>query len=69
MAALLVLAVACSQPETQQTQTTSSAPEAAVTAAIPAELKPALEGIVAAELLAHTKALSSDELEGRSSTT
>jgi len=65
MAALLLLAVACSQPETQQTQTTSAAPEA-VTAAIPAELKPVLDSIVAAEMLAHTTKLSSDELEGRS---
>ena len=62
-AALLTLAVACTQtPPTNQTSKTPSPPPGA---AIPAELKPALDAITANDIMQHTKTLSADEYEGR----
>lgn len=62
-AAVLALAVACTQtPPTNQTSKTN---EPATGVAIPAELKPALDSISAADILQHTKTLSGDEYEGR----
>ena len=64
--ALAVLAIACVQtPTTNQTANTNAAATTTMTAAIPAELKPALDTIKADDIMAHTKALSSDEYEGR----
>jgi Zn-dependent M28 family amino/carboxypeptidase len=60
-AALLALTVACTQ--TSPTNQTSKTTEPA--AAIPSELKPALDSISAADILQHTKVLSGDEYEGR----
>jgi Zn-dependent M28 family amino/carboxypeptidase len=67
-AALAVLSVACVQtPTTNQTANTNAAAgdAPANAAAIPAELKPALDTISANDILTHTKALSADEYEGR----
>lgn len=67
-AALAVLCVACVQPTTtnQTANTNAAAGDATTTAAaIPAELKPALDTINANDILTHTKALSADEYEGR----
>ncbi|HZG52937.1 MAG TPA: M28 family metallopeptidase [Pyrinomonadaceae bacterium] len=63
-AVLSVLTVACVQtPTTNQTGNTNAA--ATNTAAVPAELKPALDTINSNDILQHTKTLSSDEYEGR----
>jgi Zn-dependent M28 family amino/carboxypeptidase len=65
VAALAVLSNACVQtPTTNQTANTNAAATTA-NAAIPAELKPALDTINANDILAHTKVLSADEFEGR----
>lgn len=62
---LLALSIACVQtPTTNQTANTNAAATTA-NAAIPAELKPALDTINANDIMAHTKVLSSDEYEGR----
>ncbi|HEY0098751.1 MAG TPA: M28 family metallopeptidase [Pyrinomonadaceae bacterium] len=64
--ALAVLSNACVQtPTTNQAANTNAAAPTA-NAAIPAELKPALDTINANDIMAHTKVLSSDEYEGRS---
>lgn len=64
LALLAPLALAsCVAP--QQQQTAEPAKDSATSAAIPAELKPALDSIKAEEILNHTKTLSSDEYEGR----
>ncbi|HEX9918622.1 MAG TPA: M28 family metallopeptidase [Pyrinomonadaceae bacterium] len=68
LAALLAaLTVACVQtPTTNQTaNTNAAATNTNATAALPAELKPALDAINANDIMAHTKVLSSDEYEGR----
>jgi Zn-dependent M28 family amino/carboxypeptidase len=63
--ALGLLAVACVQtPTTNQTTNTNAAANAN-TAAMPAELKPALDTINAEDIMRHTRVLSSDEYEGR----
>lgn len=66
LAALALLSSACVQtPTTNQTANTNAAATANTAAAIPAELKPALDTINANDIMAHTKVLSSDEYEGR----
>ncbi len=62
-AAVLALAIACTQmsPTNQPSKTNEPAPGAA----IPAELKPALDAISAADIMQHTKTLAADEYEGR----
>ncbi|HEX8635643.1 MAG TPA: M28 family metallopeptidase [Pyrinomonadaceae bacterium] len=66
-AVLSVLTVACVQtPTTNQAgNTNAAATNTNATAAVPAELKPALDTINANDILQHTKTLSSDEYEGR----
>ena len=67
-ALFLVLLAACSRTETPTntaTPTASDAPQPQQAAAIPAELRPALDSIAATDILNHTKVLSSDEFEGR----
>jgi Zn-dependent M28 family amino/carboxypeptidase len=62
-AAFLTLVIACQQaPTTNQPANTNSATAGVAT---PAELKPALETINANDILQHTRALSTDEFEGR----
>ena len=61
-AAVLALAIACTQGPTNQVSKTN---EPAPGAAIPAELKPALDSINTNDILQHTKVLSADEYEGR----
>jgi len=68
LAVSLMLATACVQnPTPPQGNQTANANTAAPTAAaaIPAELKPALDSINANDILQHTKTLSADEYEGR----
>jgi Zn-dependent M28 family amino/carboxypeptidase len=65
VAALAVLSNACVQTTTNQTANTNAAATTATAAAIPAELKPALDTINSNDIMAHTKVLSSDEYEGR----
>src|SRR5919205_603302 len=63
LAALLACAAACTTTApTTNTATTSPTPAAA---AIPAELKPALDSINSDDLLRHIKELASDPYEGR----
>ncbi len=63
-AALITFAVACTQtPSTNQNANTTA--QTTSSAAIPAELKPALDAISANDIMQHTKVLSADELEGR----
>ena len=62
-AALLTLAVACTNMPTNNQPANTNA--ASSTAAFPAELKPALDSINASDIMNHTKALSADEYEGR----
>ncbi len=62
LAALLMLAMACMAPTTNQPANTNAP---ANTAGIPTELKPALDAIKADDIREHTKVLSSDEYEGR----
>ena len=64
LAALLLCAGACTTTPTNQNTATTPTP-AATTAAIPAELKPALDSINADDILRHIKELSSDAYEGR----
>jgi len=65
-AALAALAGACVQtPTTNQTANTNAAATNTTSAAVPAELKPALDSINSNDIMAHTKTLSSDEYEGR----
>lgn len=66
--ALAVLSIACVQTPTTTNQTANTNAAATTTTAaavIPAELKPALDTIKADDIMTHTKALSSDEYEGR----
>lgn len=66
LAALLSCAGACTTtPPTNNTAATTPTPAAATAAALPAELKPALDSVNADDILGHIKALSSDEYEGR----
>jgi Zn-dependent M28 family amino/carboxypeptidase len=60
-AALLTFAFACTTAPTNL-NTNSSAP---ANNAVPAELKPALDSITAADILQHTKVISGDDYEGR----
>ncbi|MCA1604958.1 MAG: hypothetical protein LC775_05670, partial [Acidobacteria bacterium] len=62
-AAWLTLAIACSQAPSTNQPANTNAP--AGSAAIPAELKPALDAIKADDIMQHTKTLSADEYEGR----
>lgn len=62
LAALLMIAIACMQPTTNQPASTNAP---ATTRAMPAELKSGLESISSDTILQHTKVLSSDEYEGR----
>ncbi|HYP01081.1 MAG TPA: M28 family metallopeptidase [Pyrinomonadaceae bacterium] len=65
-ASLAVLSNACVQaPPTNQAANTNAAATTTAAAAVPAELRPALDAIKADDIMAHTKALSSDEYEGR----
>lgn len=62
-AALITFAVACIQtPSTNQNANTTAT---RISAAIPAELKPALDAIGANDIMQHIKVLSADEFEGR----
>jgi Zn-dependent M28 family amino/carboxypeptidase len=64
--ALAVLSIACVQaPTTNQATNANAAATPTTAAAIPAELKPALDSINADDILRHTRVLSSDEYEGR----
>jgi Zn-dependent M28 family amino/carboxypeptidase len=58
--ALVSLVIGCTTAPTNQATNT-----AATTASVPAELKPAFDAITATDIMAHTKALSADEYEGR----
>lgn len=66
-AALLSCAGACTTtaPNSNTASTTPTPGAATAAAAIPAELKPALDSVNADDILRHIKALSSDEYEGR----
>jgi Zn-dependent M28 family amino/carboxypeptidase len=66
-AALGLSAAACVQtPTTNQTANTNAAAATnTTTAAVPAELRPALDSINSNDIMAHTKELSSDQYEGR----
>jgi Zn-dependent M28 family amino/carboxypeptidase len=65
-AALGLLAAACVQtPTTNQTANTNAAATNNTSAAVPAELRPALDSINSNDIMAHTKELSSDQYEGR----
>ena len=64
-AASLALAAACVQPAAPPANQSSAGPAAPTAAAIPAELKPALDTINAEDILRHTKTLSADEFGGR----
>jgi len=61
--AALLLGAACAP--VQQTNAPTPTPAPTQAAGLPAELKPALDSIAADQMLQHTKALSSDEYEGR----
>jgi len=64
----LVIATACEPARpTNSTANANSAAATATTASLPgpAELKPALDSITTDDILRHTKALSTDEFEGR----
>ena len=62
-AAVITFAVACIQtPSTNQNANTTAT---TTSAAIPAELKPALDAIGANDIMQHIKVLSADEFEGR----
>jgi Zn-dependent M28 family amino/carboxypeptidase len=63
IAAWAMLAIACTQAPTTNQSTNTNAP--AGSAAIPAELKPALDAIKADDIMQHTRTLSADEYEGR----
>ncbi|MDT7604654.1 MAG: hypothetical protein QOF61_2651 [Acidobacteriota bacterium] len=66
VAALALLAVACQQVPTSNTNMNTNAVSPQQAAAnYPAELKPALDTINADDLMRHIKVLSSDEYEGR----
>ncbi|MGH9903118.1 MAG: peptidase M28, partial [Pyrinomonadaceae bacterium] len=62
-AVLLALTVACVQQDTSPANTNTAATNN--TAAVPAELRAALDNIKADDILRHTRVLSSDEYEGR----
>ncbi|HLL14057.1 MAG TPA: M28 family metallopeptidase [Pyrinomonadaceae bacterium] len=65
-AVLAALTGACVQtPTTNQTANTNAAATNTTSAAVPAELKPALDTINANDIMTHTRTLSSDEYEGR----
>ncbi len=66
LAALLALSAACAAPApTNQTAQTTPTQEPAPSPNYPAELRPALDSVTTDDLLRHTKALASDEFEGR----
>jgi Zn-dependent M28 family amino/carboxypeptidase len=66
LAAVTVSAGACTTTApSNNTAATTPTPAAATAAAIPAELKPALDSINSDDLLRHIKELSSDPYEGR----
>ena len=66
LAALTACAGACTTTAPpNNTAATTPAPAAATAAAIPAELKPALDSVNSDDLLRHIKELSSDAYEGR----
>ena len=62
LATLLLFVMSCVQPTSNQ-PANANAPSTA--AAVPADLKPALDSIQANDIMQHTKVLSSDEYEGR----
>ena len=62
LSSLLLFVVSCVQPTSNQPANVN-APSTA--AAVPADLKPALDSIQTNDILQHTKVLSSDEYEGR----
>jgi Zn-dependent M28 family amino/carboxypeptidase len=62
LAALLAPLTACMQPTANDNAANTNA---AATAALPSELKPSLDSLSADTIMQHTKALSSDEYEGR----
>ena len=62
LSALLLFVMSCVQPTSNQ-PANANAPSTA--AAVPADLKPALDSIQANDIMQHTKVLSSDEYEGR----
>jgi Zn-dependent M28 family amino/carboxypeptidase len=61
--AALTFATACTQMPANQNANSSSATSSS--AAIPAELKPALDSITTNDIMQHIKVLSADEFEGR----
>jgi Zn-dependent M28 family amino/carboxypeptidase len=62
----LMFGAACAPAGPSSSQpTTASSTTTAASLPGPAELKPALDSITAADILQHTKALSTDEFEGR----
>ena len=62
LSALLLFVMSCVQTTSNQ-PANANAPSTA--AAVPADLKPALDSIQANDIMQHTKVLSSDEYEGR----
>jgi len=62
IAAMLMLAIACMAPTTNQPSNTSTA---TTSTGIPTELQPAFGAITANDIMQHTRVLSSDEYEGR----
>ncbi|MFL6332736.1 MAG: M28 family metallopeptidase [Pyrinomonadaceae bacterium] len=67
LAAVVACAGACTTtaPSNNAAATTTPTPAAATAAAIPAELKPALDSVNSDDILRHIKELSSDAYEGR----
>ena len=66
LAALFACAGACTTTApNSNTAATTPTPASATTAALPAELKPALDTVNADDILRHVKELSSDAYEGR----
>jgi Zn-dependent M28 family amino/carboxypeptidase len=61
--ALLTAVTACVQPDANSNVNANTG--TATTAAIPVELKPALDSVSAESIMQHTKVLSADEYEGR----
>src|SRR6185503_9451487 len=62
LSALLLFVMSCVQTTSNQ-PANANAPSTA--AAVPADLKPALDSIQANDIMQHTQVLSSDEYEGR----
>jgi Zn-dependent M28 family amino/carboxypeptidase len=65
LALAAAFACACTTTGTNNNAATTPTPAAQTAAAVPAELKPALDTINSEDLLRHIKTLSSDEYEGR----